>query len=142
MSHCAGYNRRDVTLRRFAERRVVVAVGPGVRLLTPGDVRELAGRLGMRPSKRLGQNFVIEPGTVRRIAGLAGLRPGDVVLEVGPGLGSLTLALLEALPDPAGTTRSAGPPAVADPNQPVFRPVVAGSDLVGVGRVVAVEIDP
>jgi 16S rRNA (adenine1518-N6/adenine1519-N6)-dimethyltransferase len=50
----------------------------------------------VRPSKRLGQNFVIEPGTVRRIAALADLRPEDVVLEVGPGLGSLTLALLEA----------------------------------------------
>jgi len=71
-------------------------MGPAVRLLTPGDVRELAGRLGVRPSKRLGQNFVIEPGTVRRIAALAALSPGDVVLEVGPGLGSLTLALLEA----------------------------------------------
>ena len=67
-------------------------------LLTPSDVREIAGRLGVRPSKRLGQNFVIEPGTVRRIAALAALRPEDVVLEVGPGLGSLTLALLEAGP--------------------------------------------
>jgi 16S rRNA (adenine1518-N6/adenine1519-N6)-dimethyltransferase len=67
-----------------------------VRLLTPGDIRGLAGRLGVRPSKRLGQNFVIEPGTVRRIAALAALQPEDVVLEVGPGLGSLTLALLEA----------------------------------------------
>ena len=65
-------------------------------MLTPGDVSELAGRLGVRPSKRFGQNFVIEPGTVRRIAALARLRPDDVVLEVGPGLGSLTLALLEA----------------------------------------------
>ena len=69
--------------------------GPAVHMLTPGDVRALAGRLGVRPSKRFGQNFVIEPGTVRRIAALAGLRPDDVVLEVGPGLGSLTLALLE-----------------------------------------------
>ena len=67
-----------------------------VRLLTPGDIRELAGRLNVRPSKRLGQNFVVEPGTVRRIAALAALEPQDVVLEVGPGLGSLTLALLEA----------------------------------------------
>jgi 16S rRNA (adenine1518-N6/adenine1519-N6)-dimethyltransferase len=74
----------------------VVAVGPKVRMLTPGDIRELAGRLGVRPSKRLGQNFVIEAGTVRRIAALAELTPDDVVLEVGPGLGSLTLALLEA----------------------------------------------
>jgi 16S rRNA (adenine1518-N6/adenine1519-N6)-dimethyltransferase len=104
----------------------VVAVEPTVRLLTPGDVRELARRLEVRPSKRLGQNFVIEPGTVRRIAALAGLQPGDVVLEVGPGLGSLTLALLEALPAPGGTTL---PPA-------------AGPDRPGAGRVVAVEIDP
>src|SRR6266704_1730100 len=74
----------------------VTGEGPVVRLLTPGDVRELAGRLGVRPSKRLGQNFVVEPGTVRRIAALAALEPDDVVLEVGPGLGSLTLALLEA----------------------------------------------
>ena len=72
----------------------VVALG----LLTPSDVREIAGRLGVRPSKRLGQNFVIEPGTVRRIAALASVRPDDVVLEVGPGLGSLTLALLETGP--------------------------------------------
>ena len=59
-------------------------------------MRELAARLGVRPSKRLGQNFVIEAGTVRKIASLAALEPRDVVLEVGPGLGSLTLALLEA----------------------------------------------
>jgi 16S rRNA (adenine1518-N6/adenine1519-N6)-dimethyltransferase len=70
-----------------------------VRLLGPGDVRALAGRLGVRPSKRRGQNFVIEAGTVRKIASLAAVGPDDVVLEVGPGLGSLTLALLEA--DPA-----------------------------------------
>src|SRR2546429_7707962 len=69
-----------------------------VRLLSPADVGERAARLGVRPSKRLGQNFVIEHGTVRRIASLAALRPDDVVLEVGPGLGSLTLALLEAGP--------------------------------------------
>jgi 16S rRNA (adenine1518-N6/adenine1519-N6)-dimethyltransferase len=67
-----------------------------VRLLSPADVRGLAGGLGLRPSKRLGQNFVVEQGTVRRIAALAAPGPGDVVLEVGPGLGSLTLALLAA----------------------------------------------
>jgi 16S rRNA (adenine1518-N6/adenine1519-N6)-dimethyltransferase len=67
-----------------------------VRLLTPADVRGTADRLGVRPSKRLGQNFVVEQGTVRQIATLAALRPDDTVLEVGPGLGSLTLALLEA----------------------------------------------
>ena len=70
--------------------------GPSVRLLSPADIRELAGRLGVRPSKRLGHNFVVEQGTVRQIAALAAPGPDDVVLEVGPGLGSLTLALLEA----------------------------------------------
>ncbi len=65
-------------------------------LLGPAAVREIAGRLGVRPAKRLGQNFVIDPGTVRRIVTLAGLSPEDAVLEVGPGLGSLTLGLLAA----------------------------------------------
>ena len=69
---------------------------PGPRLLGPGDVRQIAGRLGLRPAKRLGQNFVIDGGTVRRITALAGLDAADVVLEVGPGLGSLTLPLLAA----------------------------------------------
>ncbi|MES9608015.1 MULTISPECIES: 16S rRNA (adenine(1518)-N(6)/adenine(1519)-N(6))-dimethyltransferase RsmA [Actinomadura] len=63
-------------------------------LLGPADVRELAGRLGIRPTKTLGQNFVIDANTVRRIVRAAELDPGDVVIEVGPGLGSLTLALL------------------------------------------------
>ena len=72
------------------------AMTAGVRLLGAGDIRDIAGRLGVRPTKRLGQNFVVEQGTVRRIAALAAPRDGDVVLEVGPGLGSLTLALLEA----------------------------------------------
>jgi 16S rRNA (adenine1518-N6/adenine1519-N6)-dimethyltransferase len=65
-------------------------------LLGPAEIREIAGRLGIRPAKRLGQNFVVDPGTVRRIAALADVRPGDVVLEVGPGFGSLTLGLLGA----------------------------------------------
>ncbi|KOX17779.1 ribosomal RNA small subunit methyltransferase A [Nocardiopsis sp. NRRL B-16309] len=63
-------------------------------MLTPGDVRELAGRFGIRPTKTLGQNFVIDHGTVRRIVRVAGVTDDDVVVEVGPGLGSLTLALL------------------------------------------------
>jgi len=63
-------------------------------LLSPADVRELAAQLGVRPTKRLGQNFVIDQNTVRRIARSAHPRDDDVVLEVGPGLGSLTLALL------------------------------------------------
>ena len=68
----------------------------GLALLSPTDVRDLAGRLDLRPAKRLGQNFVVDPGTVQRITALAGLRPDDVVLEVGPGFGSLTLPLLAA----------------------------------------------
>jgi 16S rRNA (adenine1518-N6/adenine1519-N6)-dimethyltransferase len=75
---------------------LVVGVTEGVRLLGAGDIRGIAGKLDVRPTKKLGQNFVIEPGTVRQIAALAAVRPGDAVLEVGPGLGSLTLALLEA----------------------------------------------
>ncbi|MDT4989566.1 MAG: rRNA (adenine1518-N6/adenine1519-N6)-dimethyltransferase [Micromonosporaceae bacterium] len=63
-------------------------------LLGPAEVRELAARLGVRPTKALGQNFVHDPNTVRRIVRAARLQPGDVVVEVGPGLGSLTLGLL------------------------------------------------
>jgi 16S rRNA (adenine1518-N6/adenine1519-N6)-dimethyltransferase len=63
-------------------------------LLGPAEIRELAARLGVAPTKKLGQNFVHDPNTVRRIVSAAGLRPGDVVLEVGPGLGSLTLGLV------------------------------------------------
>ncbi|MCO5992828.1 16S rRNA (adenine(1518)-N(6)/adenine(1519)-N(6))-dimethyltransferase RsmA [Actinoallomurus rhizosphaericola] len=66
----------------------------GERLLGPADVRALAGGLGLRPTKTLGQNFVIDANTVRRIVRDADVGPEDVVLEVGPGLGSLTLALL------------------------------------------------
>ena len=66
------------------------------RLLTASSVRALADRLGIRPTKALGQNFVIDPGTVRKIVRTAGVQPGDQVVEVGPGLGSLTLGLLEA----------------------------------------------
>jgi 16S rRNA (adenine1518-N6/adenine1519-N6)-dimethyltransferase len=71
-------------------------VQSGAQLLGPPEIRQLAGRLGIRPAKRLGQNFVIDPGTIRRIVALAGVGPQDVVLEVGPGLGSLTLGLVEA----------------------------------------------
>jgi 16S rRNA (adenine1518-N6/adenine1519-N6)-dimethyltransferase len=66
------------------------------RLLGPADIRRIAGRLEIRPAKRLGQNFVIDQGTIRRIVALAGLSQADVVIEVGPGFGSLTLGLLEA----------------------------------------------
>jgi 16S rRNA (adenine1518-N6/adenine1519-N6)-dimethyltransferase len=70
--------------------------GTDVKLLGAAEVRELADRLGLRPSKQRGQNFVIDPNTIRRIVRLARLQDGDDVLEVGPGLGSLTLGLLAA----------------------------------------------
>jgi 16S rRNA (adenine1518-N6/adenine1519-N6)-dimethyltransferase len=59
------------------------------------DIAQLLSAHGLRPSRALGQNFVADPNTVRRIARLAGLTPGDQVLEIGAGLGSLTLALAE-----------------------------------------------
>ncbi|QSB15441.1 16S rRNA (adenine(1518)-N(6)/adenine(1519)-N(6))-dimethyltransferase RsmA [Natronosporangium hydrolyticum] len=65
-------------------------------LLGPAQLRELADRLGVRPTKQRGQNFVVDANTIRRIVTAAGLDPADVVLEVGPGLGSLTLGLLPA----------------------------------------------
>ncbi len=82
----------------------VTALGAGTgrlvrvtsQLLGPVEVRGLAAELGLRPTKKLGQNFVHDPNTVRRIVWTAGLAADDVVLEVGPGLGSLTLALLPA----------------------------------------------
>lgn len=63
-------------------------------LLGGGDVRALAAELDIRPTKKWGQNFVTDPNTVERIVRAADLAPDDVVLEVGPGLGSLTLALV------------------------------------------------
>jgi 16S rRNA (adenine1518-N6/adenine1519-N6)-dimethyltransferase len=63
-------------------------------LLGAARIRSLAAELDLKPTKMLGQNFVHDANTVRRIASVAGLQPGDDVLEVGPGLGSLTLALL------------------------------------------------
>ncbi|HEY9349404.1 MAG TPA: 16S rRNA (adenine(1518)-N(6)/adenine(1519)-N(6))-dimethyltransferase RsmA [Acidothermales bacterium] len=64
-------------------------------LLGPADVRGLATRLNLRPTRMLGQNFVIDANTVRRIVRAANLSDDDIVLEVGPGLGSLTLGLLQ-----------------------------------------------
>jgi len=64
-------------------------------LLGPAEIRDLAEMLGVNPTKKLGQNFVIDANTVRRIVRVATVSPGDTVVEVGPGLGSLTLGLLE-----------------------------------------------
>ena len=63
--------------------------------LGPAEIRDLADQLDLQPTKKLGQNFVVDANTVRRIVRAAHVEPGDEVLEVGPGLGSLTLGLLD-----------------------------------------------
>ncbi|MHA6510300.1 16S rRNA (adenine(1518)-N(6)/adenine(1519)-N(6))-dimethyltransferase RsmA [Tessaracoccus sp. Y1736] len=68
---------------------------PELGLLDPASVRRIAAELDLRPTKQRGQNFVVDPNTVRRIVALSGVTAEDVVLEIGPGLGSLTLGLLE-----------------------------------------------
>lgn len=69
---------------------------PQSRLLGPAEIRDLAELLDVTPTKKLGQNFVHDGNTVRRIVQTAGVERGETVLEIGPGLGSLTLGLLEA----------------------------------------------
>lgn len=69
------------------------------RLLGATEIRALAAELGVRPTKTWGQNFVIDANTVRRIVKAAGVGSDDVVVEIGPGLGSLTLALLQTVED-------------------------------------------
>lgn len=64
-------------------------------LLGAADIRELASRLAVTPTKKLGQNFVTDPNTIRRIVAAAKLSGNETVVEIGPGLGSLTLGLLE-----------------------------------------------
>ena len=76
------------------QRRLVLS--DGAALLGPVDIRALADRLGLRPTKTLGQNFLHDANTIRRIVGIAGLVDADEVLEIGPGLGSLTLGLVAA----------------------------------------------
>lgn len=66
-----------------------------VELLGAADIRELASRLDVTPTKKLGQNFVTDPNTIRRIVAAAKLGTDETVVEIGPGLGSLTLGLLE-----------------------------------------------
>ena len=65
-------------------------------LLGPAEIRALAAALGVRPTKALGQNFLHDANTIRRIVRVAGVSPGELVVEIGPGLGSLTLGLLES----------------------------------------------
>lgn len=72
-------------------------ISAGPRLLGPADVRALAASLDLRPTKQRGQNFVIDANTVRRIVRGSGITADDVVVEIGPGLGSLTLGLLDVV---------------------------------------------
>ena len=71
----------------------------GVELLGAADIRELAAKLDVVPTKKLGQNFVTDPNTIRRIVAAAKLTGSETVVEIGPGLGSLTLGLLEIAND-------------------------------------------
>lgn len=77
-------------------------MNPKPPLLSPADVRGLLAAHGVRPSRALGQNFLADPNTARRIVRLAGVGAGDRILEVGPGVGSLTLALADTV-GPAGS---------------------------------------
>ena len=79
-----------------AHRHEAEGVEASPRLLGPAEIRNLAEVLEVTPTKKLGQNFVHDANTVRRIVQTAGVRSGETVLEIGPGLGSLTLGLLEA----------------------------------------------
>jgi 16S rRNA (adenine1518-N6/adenine1519-N6)-dimethyltransferase len=79
-----------------AHRHAADGDEPAPRLLGPAEIRDLAELLDVTPTKKLGQNFVHDGNTVRRIVQTAGVQPGETVLEIGPGLGSLTLGLLEA----------------------------------------------
>ncbi|GAA3511917.1 16S rRNA (adenine(1518)-N(6)/adenine(1519)-N(6))-dimethyltransferase RsmA [Corynebacterium pilbarense] len=67
----------------------------GAQLLGPAEIRDLAAELDVTPTKKLGQNFLHDPNTVRRIVAAAELSADDHVVEVGPGLGSLTLGLID-----------------------------------------------
>jgi 16S rRNA (adenine1518-N6/adenine1519-N6)-dimethyltransferase len=107
-----------------------------MRLLGPADVRALASRLDLRPTKTRGQNFVVDANTVRRIAREAGVGPTDTVLEIGPGLGSLTLALLETGANVTGVevdpVLARALPATVDEYAPeaAQRLIVVGADAV------------
>lgn len=68
-------------------------------LLGAAEIRLLAQNFGVVPTKKLGQNFVIDPNTIRKIVAVAKLKSNEKVVEIGPGLGSLTLGLLEAVDD-------------------------------------------
>lgn len=104
------------------------------RLLGPAEVRRLLAEHGLRPSRALGQHFVVDPNTVRRIVRLAGVGPGSRVVEIGAGLGSLTLALAAA----GGTVVAVE---VDRHLVPVLRSVVAGAPNVTVVQADVRDVD-
>lgn len=99
-----------------------------------GRIHELLGEGGLAPRRDLGQNFVADPNTVRRIAHLSGVGPGDHVVEIGAGLGSLTLALAE-------TGASVTAVEVDRGIVPVLREVVAGQPDIRVVETDAMATD-
>ncbi len=103
-------------------------------MLSRPDVHELLSAHGLAPRRDLGQNFVADPNTVRRIARLAAVGPGDHVVEIGAGLGSLTLALAET----GATVRAVE---VDRGVVPVLREVVAAHPNVDVVEGDALELD-
>ncbi len=103
-------------------------------LLTPTEIRRLLREHGLAPRRAAGQNFVVDPNTVRRIVAAADLASDDVVLEIGPGLGSLTLALAELAAEVVAVEIDAG---LAD----ALRVVVAGHDSVEVVHADALRCD-
>ena len=94
MSRSSQRNQRDAR-SRLDPTLPEGAVPSETGLLGPLEVKAISEALGIRPTKVLGQNFVHDAGTVRKIVAAGGVEEGDEVVEVGPGLGSLTLALLE-----------------------------------------------
>lgn len=104
------------------------------QLLTPTEIRRLLREHGLAPRRAAGQNFVVDPNTVRRIVAAAGIAPDDVVLEIGPGLGSLTLALAEVAAEVVAVEIDAG---LVD----VLRSVVVDHDNVEVVHADALRCD-
>ena len=103
-------------------------------MLTPGQVRALLAAHGLAPHKSFGQNFVVDPNTVRKVVRDAGVQAGDVVVEVGPGLGSLTLALREAGAEVIAVEIDAG-------MVRALTEVLAGDDGVTIVHADALDID-
>ncbi len=106
-------------------------------MLTPADVKRLLATHGLAPHKALGQNFVVDPNTVRKVVRDAGVAAGDLVVEIGPGLGSLTLALraagatVVAVEVDAGLVRALGDVVGDDPHVTVVHADARSVDYAG-----------